>query len=453
MSITEMEEERQILDFGAPVTDKTKNIIKVIGVGGGGCNSVNTMYEEGIDNISLAVINTDSKALSKSPVPVKVPIGELGAGGDPINGYNAAKQHVEDFKRLLSDGTKMVFVTAGMGGGTGTGAGPVVAGIAKQMGILTVGVVTIPFYFEKRKKIIQALKGVEEMRKNVDALLIINNERINDIYSDTKITIKEAFNRADHILCNATKSISELITIDGTINLDFKDVETTMHGGGGAIMAIGRASGEHRVEKAFIDALNSPLLYRNDITKAKRILFNIYTSDKAPLFVSEMNDVDDFMDRLDPNIDVIWGTSDDNTLEDDAKITILATGFDECFEQKQTVKDENSDEEFYEERIKDLYKPIKKDSWKSEKVEKVKEKNSEGDKDTGSDDSIIDIYQPKDEEDEDNADAIKSDEKDTTANKDTDVSEKDRQVQQKKPWRIFVENASNILHEMTKTEE
>jgi hypothetical protein len=166
-----------------------------------------------------------------------------------------------------------------------------------------------------------------------------------------------------------------------------------------------------------------------------------------------MNDVDDFMDRLDPNIDVIWGTSDDNTLEDDAKITILATGFDECFEQKQIVKDENSDEEFYEERIKDLYKPIKKDSWKSEKVEKVKEKNSEGDKDTGSDDSIIDIYQPKDEEDEDNADAIKSDEKDTTANKDTDVSEKDRQVQQKKPWRIFVENASNILHEMTKTEE
>lgn len=348
-------------DFG-PVEDKSKNIIKVIGVGGGGCNAVKNMFKEGIVNVTFAVCNTDSQSLGKSPIPVKIQLGDngLGAGANPKKGRESAEKSIEDIKHLLDDGTKMVFVTAGMGGGTGTGAAPVIAGIAKEKGILTVGIVTIPFSFEKKKKIIKALKGVEEMRKNVDALLIVNNERLCDIYSDTQVTIKEAFKRADQILSNATKSISELITIEGDINLDFCDVETTLRSGGGAIMAMGRAKGEHRVEKAIIDALDSPLLYGNDIDKAKRILFNIYTSEKAPLFVSEMQEIDAFMDELDPNIDVIWGVSDDNTIGEDAKVTILATGFEDEVITKRTdveMNPEYEDDKYYDEVIKKLYHP------------------------------------------------------------------------------------------------
>ena len=232
------------------------------------------------------------------------------------------------------------------------------------MGLLTIGIVTIPFYFEKKRKIVKALKGVEEMRKNVDAILIVNNERICDIYADSDITVKESFRRADQILCNATKSISELITIEGDINLDFKDVESTMRSGGGAIMAMGRASGERRVEKAIVDALDSPLLYGNDISKAKRILFNIYTSEKSPLHVNEMNEIDAFMDALNPDIDVIWGVSEDNTLEDDAKVTILATGFDDGFGSKLYKEESRShEEEYYSALIAKLYKPLKKNNW------------------------------------------------------------------------------------------
>ena len=356
----EEDEKQPLIDFGV-TEDKSKDIIKVIGVGGGGCNAVNNMYHEGIVNVTFAVCNTDSQSLTKSPVPVKIQLGAgLGAGGDPKKGREAAENNIEDIKRLLDDGTKMVFVTAGMGGGTGTGAAPIVAGVAKSMGILTTGIVTIPFYFEKKKKIIKALKGVEEMRKNVDALLIINNERICDIYSDSEVTVKESFRRADQILSNATKSISELITVEGDINLDFCDVETTLRNGGGAIMAIGRAKGEHRVEKALIDALDSPLLYGNDIGKAKRILFNIYTSEKYPLFVKEMNEVDTFMDALDPNIEVIWGVSDDNTLDEDAKVTILATGFEEELTDHGQYERNNDEEDYYENFIRKLYKPYRR---------------------------------------------------------------------------------------------
>lgn len=354
---------RPAIDFG-PVEDKTHGLIKVVGVGGGGCNAVRNMYDEGIVDVNFAVCNTDSKSLSRSPVPVKLPIGSLGAGGNPEEGRKAAQSHLEEIKQLFTDGTQMVFVTAGMGGGTGTGAAPVVAGVAKSMGLLTIGIVTIPFYFEKKRKIVKALKGVEEMRKNVDAILIVNNERICDIYADSDITVKESFRRADQILCNATKSISELITIEGDINLDFKDVESTMRSGGGAIMAMGRASGERRVEKAIVDALDSPLLYGNDISKAKRILFNIYTSEKSPLHVNEMNEIDAFMDALNPDIDVIWGVSEDNTLEDDAKVTILATGFDDGFGSKLYNEESRShEEEYYSALIAKLYKPLKKNNW------------------------------------------------------------------------------------------
>src|SRR5574344_2364539 len=248
-------------DFG-PVEDKSKNIIKVIGVGGGGCNAVKNMFKEGIVNVTFAVCNTDSQSLGKSPIPVKIQLGDngLGAGANPKKGRESAEKSIEDIKHLLDDGTKMVFVTAGMGGGTGTGAAPVIAGIAKEKGILTVGIVTIPFSFEKKKKISKALKGVEEMRKNVDALLIVNNERLSDIYADSELTLKEAFRCANNILKDAVKGISELITLpsDEEIHSDFCDVETTIRNGGSAIMAMGRASGDHRVERAITDALQNP---------------------------------------------------------------------------------------------------------------------------------------------------------------------------------------------------
>ena len=229
------------------IRDTMQGIIKVIGVGGGGCNAVRNMFSEGVEGVTYAVCNTDSQSLSRSPVPVKMLLGAtgLGAGANPELGRQEAENNVEDIKKLLSDGTKMVFVTAGMGGGTGTGAAPVVAKVAKDMGLLTIGVVTIPFYFEKKRKIIKALKGVDELRKNVDALLIVNNERLCDVYADSDLSVKEAFVRADNILMDAVKGISELITLpsDGGIKSDFRDVETTMKDGGGAIMAMGRASG------------------------------------------------------------------------------------------------------------------------------------------------------------------------------------------------------------------
>ena len=348
-----------LVDFG-PVEDKSKGIIKVIGVGGGGCNAVRNMYNEGIEGVTLAVCNTDSKSLAPSPVPVKIMLGEgLGAGGVPEIGRSEAEKNVSDIEKLLNDGTRMVFITASMGGGTGTGSAPVVASVAKKMGLLTIGVVTIPFYFEKKQKIIKALKGVDELKKNVDALLIINNERLCDVYGDTPIAVKESFARADNILKDAVKGIAELITVnsEGGIDLDFRDVETTMRNGGGAIMATGKASGEKRVERAILNAIDSPLLYGNDIGKAKRILFNIYSSDEAPIMVPEMQEIDDFFDHLDPNIEVIWGISTDASLGGDAKVTILATGMEDEKDESEKLP---HDDRYYEELIPKLYKPIVK---------------------------------------------------------------------------------------------
>ena len=352
-----------IIPFFGEVKDQMQGIIKVVGVGGGGCNAVGNMYKERVEGVTYAVCNTDSQSLSRSPVPVKIQLGEgLGAGGNPEKGKAEAEYNIDDITKLLSDGTKMVFVTAGMGGGTGTGAAPVVAGVAKQMGLLTVGVVTIPFYFEKKRKIIKALKGVDELRKNVDALLIVNNERLCDVYADANISVKEAFFRADNILMDAVKGISELITLpsDGGIKSDFRDVETTMKDGGGAIMAMGRASGEHRVERAILNALDSPLLYGNNIDKAKRILFNIYASNEHPIFVGELQEIDDFFDQLDPNIDVIWGTATDDTLGEDAKVTILATGMEDSLREEVEKDVHQNEDDYYEDLIPRLYKPAKK---------------------------------------------------------------------------------------------
>ena len=317
-----------ILNFNYPAD--SPSIIKVIGVGGGGGNAVTHMYKEGIHDVTFVLCNTDNQALYRSDVPVKVTLGReitqgLGAGNKPERAMMAAEESLEDLRKMLSDGTKMVFITAGMGGGTGTGAAPVIARIAKDMGILTVGIVTIPFVFEGERKIIQALNGVEEISKNVDALLVINNERLREIYAD--LTMTNAFGKADDTLTIAAKSIAEIITLPGIINLDFADVKTTMKDGGVALMSRGYGEGEGRVRQSIEDALNSPLLNNNDIFNAKKILFNVSFCEETELRMEEMNDVHDFMSRFGRDIEVIWGTTLDNSLGKKVKMTILATGF------------------------------------------------------------------------------------------------------------------------------
>ena len=344
------------------VAEDQENVvqIKVVGVGGGGGNAVNRMVDAGVRGVEFIAINTDKAALIKSKANQKIQIGEkttsgMGAGGNPDNGRAAAEESRDEITAAIRT-ADMIFITAGMGSGTGTGAAPFVAGVAKQMGILTIGIVTLPFYFEKRRKILKALKGLEEMRKNVDALLIINNQQICNVYNSEHIPVTEAFRRADQVLCNATRSISELITITGNIDTDFRDVETTMRNGGGAIMAMGRASGQHRVEKAFEDALNSPLLYGSDIDKAQRILFNIYTSSEAELYVDEMDEIDAFTDSLNPDIDVIWGIARDDSLGQDVKLTILATGFENRLWDEEKMKElDLTDGEYLNMIIEKLY--------------------------------------------------------------------------------------------------
>lgn len=307
------------------------SIIKVIGVGGGGSNAVNHMYNEGIHDVTFVVCNTDNKALQDSPVPQKIQLGTegLGAGNRPERARKATEESLEDIKRMLSDGTRMVFVTAGMGGGTGTGAAPIIAKTAKDMGILTVGIVTIPFRWEGNRKIDQALDGVEEISKNVDALLVINNERLREIYQ--QMSIIDAFAKADDTLCNAAKSIAEIITMHGIINLDFNDVSTVLKDGGVAIMSSGYGSGEGRVTEAINDALNSPLLNNNDIYRSKRILLRIAgpaMENGDVLMMEEMNEVHDFMEKIKTeDVEVKWGLSVDPDLKDKVKITVLATGF------------------------------------------------------------------------------------------------------------------------------
>ena len=318
-----------ILDFGE--VEKENSIIKVIGVGGGGGNAVNHMYREGIHDVSFVLCNTDAQALNDSPVPVHLQLGKegLGAGNRPERAREAAEETIEDIRRMLDDGTRMAFITAGMGGGTGTGAAPVIARESKNMGILTVGIVTIPFRFEGARKIDQALDGVEEMAKNVDALLVINNERLRRIYGE--LPVLKAFGKADDTLSVAAKSIAEIITVHGLINLDFNDVKTVLKDGGVAIMSTGFGEGDGRVKLAIEDALNSPLLNDNDIFNAKRILLSIsfHSNDKdcEGLMMDEMSDVNDFMDKFGRDFEIKWGLALDPTLGEKVKVTILATGF------------------------------------------------------------------------------------------------------------------------------
>ncbi len=323
-------EERETLDFGFPTS--VENIIKVIGVGGGGSNAVENMYRQGIHDVGFVLANTDHQALNKSDIPLKIQLGKtvtngLGAGNDPNVAKSAAEESKEDIEAQFKDGTKMVFITAGMGGGTGTGAAPVIAKYAKEAGMLTVGIVTIPFKFEQRPKIKQALIGVKEMAKQVDALLVISNEKLLEMYPQQSVA--EGFKKVDETLTIATKSIAELITVRGIINLDFHDVSKILKNGGVAIMSTGKASGQNRVNKALEEALNSPLLYNNDIYNSKKILFNIYQSKSKPLIIEEMKEVREFMDKFENGneIELIWGLAEDAELEDEVKITVLATGF------------------------------------------------------------------------------------------------------------------------------
>ena len=326
--MTEQDNNMGALDFGAP--EKENSIIKVIGVGGGGGNAVNHMYREGIHDVSFVVCNTDRQALNDSPVPVRLQLGVegLGAGNKPEVARNAAEESIEDIKNMLNDGTRMAFITAGMGGGTGTGAAPVIARVSKEMGILTVGIVTIPFRFEGDRKIDQALDGVEQMAKHVDALLVINNERLRAIYPD--LTVLDAFGKADDTLSVAAKSIAEIITVHGLINLDFNDVKTVLKDGGVAIMSTGYGEGDGRVKKAIDDALNSPLLNENDVYNSKKILLSISFSGgkdgKDSLMMEEMNDVNDFMAKF-GDFEIKWGIATDPELGKKVKVTILATGF------------------------------------------------------------------------------------------------------------------------------
>ncbi len=305
-------------------------IIKVVGVGGGGGNAVSHMYREGIHDVTYVVCNTDKKALEDSPVPNHLQLGPdgLGAGNVPEKAKKAAEESLDEIKQMLNDGTRMVFITAGMGGGTGTGAAPIIAQCAKDAGILTVGIVTIPFRFEGLKKINQALDGVEEIAKHVDALLVINNERLREIYPE--LTLVNAFAKADDTLSIAAKSIAEIITMRGIINLDFQDVTTVLKDGGVAIMSTGYGEGENRVTKAISEALNSPLLNNNDIFNSRKVLLNINFCDdneSGSLMMEEMNEVNDFMSKFRKDVETKWGLATDSSLGSKVKITLLATGF------------------------------------------------------------------------------------------------------------------------------
>jgi cell division protein FtsZ len=320
------------MEFDLPQheTNRASSIIKVIGVGGGGSNAVNHMYLQGIAGVDFIVCNTDCQALDHSPVPYKIQLGPnltegRGAGMIPEVGMNAAMENIQEIRELLSAGTKMVFVTAGMGGGTGTGAAPVIAQVARDLGILTVGIVTVPFNFEGRKRRQQAEEGLERMRQNVDTLLIINNERLREYGKN--MSLSEAFSHADDVLTVAAKGIAEVISVTGAINVDFNDVNTVMRNSGHAIMGSAVASGEDRAMVAVQNALNSPLLNDNDISGARYVLLNITYGDRE-VMMDEITDITDYIqDAAGSTADVIWGHGKDASLGDQLSLTIIATGF------------------------------------------------------------------------------------------------------------------------------
>ena len=339
-----MKREEELPPFNFPIEDKSERIIKVIGVGGGGGNAVQHMWEKGVTNVSFVVINTDAQALVPNQVPNKIQLGDgLGAGGDPVIGRKKAEESMESVKAMLEGDTKMVFITAGMGGGTGTGAAPLIARAAKEMGILTVGVVTLPFRMEGKKRIHCALRGLEEMRKSVDSLIVINNEKLLEDERFVQMDWEEGMKKADEVLTIATKTIAEIITVRGKVNRDFNDVNTVMKNGGAAVVSIAKASGEKRILKAMSEAVNSPLIANMDKQRTKRLLYIVYSGQKNPAKMAELREINEFMEDFDENIEVLWGHYQDDTLEDEIKVAIVATGFDQM-ERSDEKGDDEQDE-------------------------------------------------------------------------------------------------------------
>ncbi|MBQ9340741.1 MAG: cell division protein FtsZ [Paludibacteraceae bacterium] len=306
---------------------REQSLIKVLGVGGGGNNAVNFLYRENVKDVSFLVCNTDSQALMKSPVPAKLQLGPgWGAGGKPEKARELAEASRDDIRKALDDGTQMVFITAGMGGGTGTGASPVVAEVAQEMGILTVAIVTIPFAFEGKKTIRKALQGVAVLAEHVDAILVINNEKLPKIYPD--FDLPNAFQKSDEVVSNAAKAIAEIITIPGYINTDFQDVYNTLKNGGMAIMNVGRsANPEQRITEAINQALNSPLVNTTDVHGASRILLNFYCSTENAIRMQELDQINRFIDQVGDDVEVKWGASYDESLGDEVRVTVIATGY------------------------------------------------------------------------------------------------------------------------------
>ncbi len=386
------EDTRDILDGSQFATGNDNGaIIKVIGIGGGGGNAVNFMYKEKIRHINFVVCNTDKQALEMSPVETKVLLGKeithgRGAGNKPEIGRQCAEASVEELKSLFNDETEMVFITAGMGGGTGTGAAPVVARIAKEAGMLTIGIVTVPFMFEGESKIIKALEGADELRKHVDALLMINNENLIDLYKD--LNLFNAFSKADDTLANAARSISEIISEPCYVNVDFQDVKTTLKDSGSAIIATAIGEGEHRITNAIKGALHSPLLKAHDINTSKRLLLKFICAKDSdnPIRTEEMGEITAFTSKLPASVDVKWGIGDNPEMGDKVKVTVLASGFDVTIGEGKKIIIDNNDEnnngtinmgpkpdsklpENTEKTIADVYGP---DKIRTQKIESMK---------------------------------------------------------------------------------
>ncbi len=317
-----------LMNFDLP--PERSSLIKVIGVGGGGSNAVNHMYKKGIKDVNFVVCNTDAQALHNSPVSVKLQLGDRltegrGAGSKADIGREAATESIDRIKDVLSSNTNMVFITAGMGGGTGTGAAPVIASTAKEMGILTVAIVTIPFRFEGPDRINQAIEGINELKDHVDSLLVINNEKLREIYGNLKVS--NAFEKADDVLAIAAKGIAEIITVHGYINVDFADVQTVMNNSGVAIMGSATATGENRAQEAIAEALTSPLLNNNDIAGARSVLLNI-TSGSEEITMDEISEITDYVvSASSRDTTLIWGMGKDDALGEQISVTIIATGF------------------------------------------------------------------------------------------------------------------------------
>ncbi len=324
------------------LTNGGDSIIKVIGVGGGGSNAVTHMFNQGIVGVDFVICNTDEQAMEMSPVPTKINLGPAltegrGAGSRPNIGREACIESIEDVKQFLTDNTKMVFITAGMGGGTGTGAAPVIAKAAQELDILTVAIVTLPFTFEGRRRTNQGTDGLEELKKNVDTIIVISNDKLRQIHGN--LTLAKAFSNADDILATAAKGIAEIITVPGYINVDFEDVNTVMRGSGVAIMGTSAMEGENRARRAVEAALNSPLLEDNDIKGAEHILLNI-TSGTKEVTMDEVFEITEYVqEEAGYGTDLIWGNCYDETLGEKISVTVIATGFDQAKKDKLTHKE------------------------------------------------------------------------------------------------------------------